>query len=722
MLVNLRQSRSVSAVVDAWTRGGGGGGGGGGADGEDKVNGRDGIGETDALRLGARAHALRRARRDGDDRDALRRDALDLAAAFAENDELDDDDEEKRATRVGFARCAAGLKTRADAAWLHAHVPKDIDVAAFVADDAASGNGYRARAIVAFARARGDLVETALAFSSRYGGDGDAVAVAVAVAAAAGTLSDATGGVVRGDEDSKARDAIVGAFGKNPERAIEGLKTHAWEALPSSGAAFGGYFDFLSAALAAAGDKDAAATAAAAAAAARALHGATSNFPLGSFFDESARVPAGTTASVATTAVATAIATEAVRDGRLRFPGQAVNDLARAVTLLPPSHSALGMTSHRVYLAAAVATLECESSTPEQRWAAVGEALPSLAPADLFAVVAFAALDGSHPLARDGCEPPRPESSSSFNASAAVELKIAAITAGVKLLESVGGERAGALKTSLARFSLAAAAADATPSTTDVAALDRAARSPSTPYDPSLRDIACAWVASGGVSLRYVAAFADLASEIEGHGGGGVDVASVVAAALDRALRALSSTETVADETAAADTLRNIFLGTLRDAPARHGEVKATRLSREGYAKALASIRGAAFETLERFAGGDASRYARDVALDLLGEVSAFESEKALAAKKAAAAKAEAKARGGGGGGGEAEAETEAKAEAEAEAAAAAAEEEEAERKAEAARPRRRRKAEAEAGRESESESRGRSRRESREGESESGR
>ena len=185
MLVNLRQSRSVSAVVDAWTRGGGGGGGGGGADGEDKVNGRDGIGETDALRLGARAPALRRARRDGDDRDALRRDALDLAAAFAENDELDDDDEEKRATRVGFARCAAGLKTRADAAWLHAHVPKDIDVAAFVADDAASGNGYRARAIVAFARARGDLVETALAFSSRYGGDGDAVAVAVAVAVAA---------------------------------------------------------------------------------------------------------------------------------------------------------------------------------------------------------------------------------------------------------------------------------------------------------------------------------------------------------------------------------------------------------------------------------------------------------------------------------------------------------------------------------------------------------
>ena len=589
LLVGLESAGSVGKCVDA-------------------LSVANGVDIKAVLALGAKAHDMR-AGRTGDD----------------------------AAEKEGSIRCKSKLRALADADWLARRLGKTlVDPGRFVADE----SGYRARSILALAALTPtpELPAThirrrAFEFAKSYGGD----AVDVAVAHAGGLL--ASGAVA--DLEAARTELVDEAFAVDPDRAIAGLKSHVWPALPTDdgGEEFAAYFNLLAAThVSAEGSHSAAAaTCAAAAKAARALHDAAPRLSLASLIGPDGGAPAGgsTEASHATAAAIAIDAHASGPHGAIRFPSDAVAALAEAVRGLPAP--APGFDSDAVWLSAVCAVLSLSvpgavRPQPRDRWTAAETALPTLPPDDIAAVVRWCALDGAHPMGW-------PDAGGGFAREASLPLRIAALAAGVAALDRADETHAEtpALRKSLARLNVVVAVRDAMPSlgADSLRMLD----------DESfvLARVAERW-ACAGEPMAHVAGLCAAGrtygqrtdAKHAGHGGGDADHVDACARALDAAMRhasaAFSSDENGGTEsrTAAVDALRSIVAGVLRDGGGKKSPALDSLLGDE-YPSSLESARSSAFMELQTFAdeSSGAPRGARGAALELLGEVAGGEGSSA---------------------------------------------------------------------------------------------
>ena len=531
------------------------------------------------------------------------------------------------AEREGSRRCKSKLRALADADWLARRLGATlVDPGRFVADE----SGYRARSIVALAALTPTTELPATAIRLRafelaelYGAD----RVAVAVAHAGGLL--ASGAVA--DLEAASSELVDRAFAEAPDRAIAGLKSDVWPALPTDdgGDEFAAYFNLLRATHASAkenveGHSVAAARASAAANAARALCDAAPSLSLAALIGPDGGAPAGGRVE-ATRAAAAAVAIEAHSSGSpsIRFPSDAVAALAGAVATLPDP--APGFDSDAVWLSAVCAVLSLSvpgsaRAQPHERWTAAETALPTLPPDDIAEVVRWCALGGGHPL---GWTNAQGGGGGGFASEASLPLRIRALAAGVEALEraEVSHAELTAFRRSLARLHVVAAVRDAMPSLVpdSLRMLDDDAF--------ILEAVAERWVAAGE-PLRHVAGLVAAGRKHTGHEGGGADHVDACAKALNAAKRALTTAfdpgqGSAEQQRTAVNALRAVVTRSLRD-DSRTGDSPALKsLLGSEYPSTLEKARSSAFVELQAFAdeSSGAPRGARGAALELLGEV-----------------------------------------------------------------------------------------------------
>ena len=536
------------------------------------------------------------------------------------------------AEREGSRRCKSKLRALADADWLARRLGATlVDPGRFVADE----SGYRARSIVALAALTPTTELPATAIRLRafelaelYGAD----RVAVAVAHAGGLL--ASGAVA--DLEAARSELVDGAFAEAPDRAIAGLKSDVWPALPTDdgGDEFAAYFNLLRATHASAkenveghsenveGHSVAAARASAAANAANALCDAAPSLSLAALIGPDGGAPAGGCVE-ATRAAAVAVAIEAHSSGSpLRFPSDAVAALAGAVAALPDP--APGFDSDAIWLSAVCAVLSLSvpgsaRAQPHERWTAAETALPTLPPDDIAKVVRWCALGGGHPL---GWTDAQGGGGGGFASEASLPLRIRALAAGVEALEraEVSHAELTAFRRSLARLHVVAVVRDAMPSLVadSLRMLDDDAF--------ILAAVAEQWVAAGE-PLRHVAGLVAAGRKHTGHEGGDADHVDACAKALNAATRALTTAfdgQGSADaRTAAVNALRAIVTRSLRDDSRGADSPALKSLLGSEYPSTLEKARASTFVELQTFAdeSSGAPRGARGAALELLGEV-----------------------------------------------------------------------------------------------------
>ena len=537
------------------------------------------------------------------------------------------------AEREGSRRCKSKLRALADADWLARRLGATlVDPGRFVADE----SGYRARSIVALAALTPTTELPATAIRLRafelaelYGAD----RVAVAVAHAGGLL--ASGAVA--DLEAARSELVHGAFAEAPDRAIAGLRSDVWPALPTDDGKneYAAYFNLLRATHEVLAKENveenererhsvAAARASAAANASVALCDAAQGcgLSLAALMGPDGGAPSGGRVE-ATRAVGNSVVKTAHSSIPVVFPSDAVAALAAAVAVLPDP--APGFDSDAVWLSAVCAVLSLSvpgsaRAQPHERWTAAETALPTLPPDDIAEVVRWCALGGGHPL---GWTDAQGGGGGGFASEASLPLRIRALAAGVEALEraEVSHAELTAFRRSLARLHVVAVVRDAMPSLVadSLRMLDDDAF--------ILAAVAERWVAAGE-PLRHVAGLVAAGRKHTGHEGGDADHVDACAKALNAATRAAAtafdgSAGSADARTAAVHTLRAVVVRSLGDDARGADSPALNSLLGSEYPSTLEKARSSAFVELQTFAdeSSGAPRGARGAALELLGEV-----------------------------------------------------------------------------------------------------